>query len=79
MLIGQDDLIKPDRMMLRWLAHHGVVVDPTGARRVVEQLVAVLRVRLGRDVAAWEIDHAMWKAGRVLGQRRGRRSERGGV
>lgn len=68
MLIGQDDLIKPDRMVLRFLAHHGVTVDPSGARRVVTQLVPELSKRLGRDVTPWEIDHAMWNTGRTLKQ-----------
>lgn len=79
MLIGQDDLIKPDRMVLRWLAHHGVAVDPSGARQVVAQLVPALCLRLGRDVSAWEIDHAMWNGGRALGQPQGRRSTRRGI
>jgi hypothetical protein len=66
MLVGQDDLIKPDRMVLRWFRHHGVVVDPAGARNVIVKLVTVIGPRLGRDVTAWEIDHALWSAGRGL-------------
>jgi hypothetical protein len=79
MLIGQDDLIKPDRMVQRWLVHHGVAVDPSGARHIVAQLVPALGLRLGREVSAWEIDHAMWNAGRALRRRRGRRSTRRGT
>ena len=35
MIIGQDDLIKPDRMVLRWFKRHGVIVDPDGARDLI--------------------------------------------
>jgi hypothetical protein len=66
MLVGQNDLIKPDRMVLRWFRRHGVVVDPAGARDVIAELVPVIGPRLGRDVTAWEIDHALWSAGRGL-------------
>jgi hypothetical protein len=69
MLVGQDDLIKPDRMVLRWFRRHGVVVDPAGARDVIAKLVPVIGPRLGRDVTAWEIDHALWSAGRGLPRR----------
>ncbi|WP_049792830.1 hypothetical protein [Mycolicibacter sinensis] len=79
MLIGQDDLIKPDRMVLRWLDHVGVSVDPKGARNIITQLIPVLAARLGRDVTAWEVDHAMWKAGRALGRGRGRRFAKGDI
>jgi hypothetical protein len=64
MLIGQDDLIKPDRMVLRWFKKHGVVVDPTGARDLIAALVPAVSTRLGRKATAWEIDHALWSAGR---------------
>lgn len=77
MLIGQEDLIKPDRMVLRFLAHHGVSADPSSARRIVMQLVPELSERLGRDVTPWEIDHAMWNAGRAMKQRRRRSTQRG--
>ena len=77
MLIGQDGLIKPDRMVLRWLDHHDVAVDPSGARRIVEQLIPEVTRERGRPVSAWEIDHAMWNAGRALKQLRNRRSIRG--
>lgn len=77
MILGKDDLIKPDRMVLRWLDHHGFTADPSRARRIVEQLIPEVTRKLGRDVSAWEIDHAMWNAGRALKQRRGRRNSRG--
>ena len=66
MLIGQDDLIKPDRMVLRWFKHHGVVVDPVGARDLIAALVPAVSARLKRPVTAWEIDHALWNAGRGM-------------
>lgn len=66
MLIGQDDLIKPDRMVLRWFKNHGVIVDPIGARELIAALVPVVSARLKRTVTAWEIDHALWSAGRGM-------------
>lgn len=66
MLIGQDDLIKPDRMVLRWFRHHGVTVDPVGARDLIAALVPAVSTGLERPVTAWEIDHALWNAGRGM-------------
>jgi hypothetical protein len=66
MLIGQDDLIKPDRMVLRWFKHHGVVVDPIGARDLIATLVPAVSARFKHTVTAWEIDHALWLAGRGM-------------
>lgn len=66
MLIGQDDLIKPDRMVLRWFRHHGVTVDPVGARDLIAALVPAVNAGLKRPVTAWEIDHALWNAGRGM-------------
>lgn len=66
MLIGQDDLIKPDRMVLRWFKKHGVADDPAEARGLIAALVPAVSGRLQRNVTAWEIDHALWSAGRGL-------------
>lgn len=66
MLIGQDDLIKPDRMVLRWFKHHRAIVDPPGARDLIAALVPAVSVGLQRPVTAWEIDHALWNAGRGM-------------
>lgn len=66
MLIGQDDLIKPDRMVLRWIKHHGVIVDPPGARDLIAALVPAVSAKLQRPVTAWEIDHSLWNAGRGM-------------
>lgn len=79
MLIGQDDLIKPDRMVLRWFEHHGAIVDPAGARDIIAQLITPVGQRLGRAVTAWEIDHAIWGAGRGLAGRTRRPSVKRGV
>ena len=64
MTIGQDDLIKPDRMVLRWLGRQEVKTDPAGARDILGALVPLVSARLKRHVTAWEIDHALWLAGR---------------
>lgn len=64
MLVGQDYLIKPDRMVLRWFKKHGVIVDPVGARNLITALVPAVSARLQRTVTAWEIDHALWNAAR---------------
>ncbi|SMG55761.1 hypothetical protein SAMN02745947_04665 [Rhodococcus rhodochrous J3] len=66
MLVGNDDVIKPDRMVLRWLRHHGVDVGPEGAREIIATLAASLTATIGTPVTPWEIDHAMWTAGRLL-------------
>lgn len=66
MLIGQDDLIKPDRMVLRWFRNHGAIVDPVGARDLIAALVPAVSTRLKRPITAWEIDHALWNAGRGM-------------
>ena len=66
MLIGQDDLIKPDQMVLRWFKHHGVIADPPGARDLIAALVPAVSAKLQRPVTAWEIDHSLWNAGRGM-------------
>jgi hypothetical protein len=38
MLIGNDDLIKPDRMVLRWVRHQGVDVTADEARNLIAVL-----------------------------------------
>lgn len=60
MLIGNDDLIKPDRMVLRWLKRQGVTTDPHGARDIIAALVSKVELPEGRRPTAWEIDHAIW-------------------
>lgn len=50
----------------RWFKKHGVVVDPVGARELIAALVPAVSARLKRGVTAWEIDHAVWNAGRGM-------------
>lgn len=64
MVVGQDDLIKPDRMVLRWFSRQGVNVDPAGARDAIAALVPLVSAGLGHAVTPWEIDHAMWQSAR---------------
>lgn len=64
MVVGQDDLIKPDRMVLRWFDRQGVSIDPDDARDAIAALVPLVSVGLDRTVTAWEIDHAMWQSAR---------------
>jgi hypothetical protein len=66
MLCGAEDQIKPDRMVLRWLAPFGVR-DPATARQVLAEVAALLNDRSGSSdpqVTPWQIDHAIWLAAR---------------
>ncbi|MEV4282431.1 hypothetical protein [Actinoplanes xinjiangensis] len=60
MLCGNDDLIKPDRMVLRWLSRFEPGIDPDRARHVVAEVATELTARLGRPVTPWMVDHAIW-------------------
>jgi hypothetical protein len=64
MLIGDDQGVKPDRMVLRWLAAHDVAVDASDARAFLQQVAAELTIRSGVNVTPWMVDHAIWKAER---------------
>ncbi|WP_349306137.1 hypothetical protein [Gordonia sp. PP30] len=64
MLLGDDHLIKPDRMMLRWLAAHGGDANPASAWTLIADLAVAATGEVGRDVTPWEIDPAMWLAAR---------------
>lgn len=55
MLTGDDEHIKPDRMVLRWLAQHVGPVDPAHART----LITATARRIGHT--PWELDHAIWR------------------
>ncbi|MEW2144182.1 hypothetical protein AB0869_15360 [Micromonospora vinacea] len=65
MLSGSDDLIKPDRRVLRWLARHGCPATPAEARDLLARAAKELTVRLRRPVTPWMVDHAIWKAERT--------------
>ncbi|WP_254707641.1 hypothetical protein [Rhodococcus pyridinivorans] len=64
MLIGDQDTIKPDRMVLRWLARHGVDVTPDSAREILRNIAHKLSAGSERQITAWEVDHAIWQAAR---------------
>lgn len=56
MLAGDDQHVKPDRMVLRWIARHLRPVSVDEAR----ELVVATAARLG--CTPWELDHAIWRA-----------------
>ncbi|AXX30381.1 hypothetical protein KCV87_05035 [Actinosynnema pretiosum subsp. pretiosum] len=56
MLTGAENRVKPDRMVLRWLARH--LDRVVGATEATALLVA-LGERTGHS--AWELDHAVWQ------------------
>ncbi|AEB44299.1 hypothetical protein VAB18032_15945 [Micromonospora maris AB-18-032] len=60
MLCGNDDLVKPDRMVLRWLSRLRPGVGADEARRLLTEVAAELTDRLGRPVTPWMVDHAIW-------------------
>ena len=67
MLIGDEDRIKPDRMVLRWFRSQGVTVSPKQAAAIVHDVVARINRKAGeRRTTAWEVDHLLWEAGRGL-------------
>ncbi|WP_205857675.1 hypothetical protein [Phytoactinopolyspora endophytica] len=59
MLVGSEEHIKPDRMVLRWFRDQGVVTDPAGAKRLVYEIAAYLTSN-GRPTTPWVVDHAIW-------------------
>ena len=66
MLVGDEQRIKPDRMILGWLARisGGRCRPSVGEAR---RLVALLAERIGRT--PWELDHAIWLAERSYRRR----------
>ncbi|MGX7696006.1 hypothetical protein ACWPN4_14020 [Gordonia polyisoprenivorans] len=64
MLVGDDDRIKPDRMVRRWFSDLGVPVDPQLAKDYILAAAPVCSEQLDRKVTPWEIDHAIWLATR---------------
>lgn len=64
MLTGDEDLVKPDRMVLAWLARHGVETDALGATLHL-RLIAQHLTASGRPITPWEVDHAIWSAERL--------------
>ena len=64
MLVGDDDTVKPDRMILRFLKRHGTVTDVVGAKLVLRVLADELTTPDSR-VTPWMVDHAIWNAERA--------------
>ncbi|WP_199584099.1 hypothetical protein [Blastococcus sp. TF02A-30] len=64
MLCGDDGRIKPDRMVLRWLAPLGVR-DPEVAQQLLIDVAAFLSQNGASPVTPWEVDHAIWSAARA--------------
>ncbi|MEV6900384.1 hypothetical protein [Amycolatopsis sp. NPDC051372] len=56
MLAGDDNHVKPDRMVLRWLQRH---LDRPVTVPEARELLAALADCLRRT--AWEVDHAVWR------------------
>ncbi|WP_456598659.1 hypothetical protein [Blastococcus sp. SYSU DS0616] len=63
MLCGDDGRIKPHRMVLRWLAPHGVR-DPEVAQQLLIDVAELLSLEGASNVTPWEVDHAIWSAAR---------------
>lgn len=70
MLVGDNDSVKPDRMVLRWFQHYGVTsMNPAKAKKLVADIVAIINVRNDsprQNYTAWEVDKALWEAGKEL-------------
>lgn len=61
MLVGDDDGVKPDRMLLRWFAKEvGVTGTPEQVRDWVRLIAADITATSGHSVTPWSIDHAIW-------------------
>ena len=76
MLIGDDDGIKPDRMVLRWLAAHGQPATASEASTILRSIATELTHRSGSLVTPWMVDHAVWLAARNLPPATGRGASR---
>ncbi len=63
MLVGDDDTVKPDRMILRFLGRHGAPTDVLGAKVILRELAEHLTTPV-RPVTPWMVDHAIWRAER---------------
>lgn len=65
MLVGADDLIKPDRMVKGWLQRY----EPS-VQTAADAVEAITRVCEDPRIThtPWEIDHAIWLAERALRQ-----------
>lgn len=64
MLAGDDEHVKPDRMVLRWIRDH---LDRDVDVRTARHLVADAARKLHRT--PWELDHAIWQSRQVSRRR----------
>jgi hypothetical protein len=71
MLCGDDETVKPDRMVMRWLAMQGVNTTP-GQASAILTLAARALTAAGRPTTPWEADHAIWQHQRAQRRRRPR-------
>jgi hypothetical protein len=61
MLVGDDNQVKPDRMILRWLHAQGSEPgSPAAAAELLREVAEYLSAS-GRPTSAWEVDHAIWQ------------------
>ncbi|MFC8922001.1 hypothetical protein [Cellulosimicrobium sp. NPDC057127] len=65
MLVGDDDTLKLDRMILRFLKRHGTETGVAGAKDVLRALAAELTGTSNYRVTPWMVDHAIWNAERA--------------
>ncbi|GAA3513966.1 hypothetical protein [Georgenia daeguensis] len=61
MLVGDDQGVKPDRMVMRWLRRRGFTGEPGSALSLIRQVAKNLS-DASRTYTPWEIDHAIWLA-----------------
>ncbi|MCE7064014.1 hypothetical protein [Dyadobacter sp. CY326] len=69
MLAGRDNLVKPDRMIMRFLRHHFSyeTIQVKHAIILIASLVTILKNQYGhQDLTIRELDHAIWKYQRTL-------------
>lgn len=62
MLVGNRDLVKPDRHILAWLRRHGHATDVAGAREALADLAGHLTRQTGQQVTPSDLDHAIWRS-----------------
>jgi hypothetical protein len=60
MLVGDDDGVKPDRMLMRWFKGQGIDGSPEEIREWVRAIAAQLVADGSEGVTAWSVDHAIW-------------------
>ena len=71
MLVGDDNQVKPDRMVLRWLHAQGSEVRSPATAAALLREVAESMSANGRPTSAWEVDHAIWLKQKSQSRKRG--------